>query len=320
MLKVTHKVRVLFTVGDYVDEVECDVLPLEVCGLLLGHSWQYDHTGRANTYSFMHDNKQRTLKYMQDGQIKSDIELMVHREKLRKAKPKSGLATAQSEEHDARSVSIAIVSAMPIDDKPVFLVSDKSVEVKPLIDERKNIPACSIVCVDKRVQTDAPCVDLMSVQMPQWVEDRNFVRTPVTRFVGAAVRMHIGKDGHVRQLCGPGITHILRGCAKQVHVQQRKVPARIEKKKVEAPKYKFIWRRKKVQPPRLVSSRVGWEGGRGVEGMQDLKTATTCDDCVDITPSFRADQHALGTTLFEREEDDMGIKEEVKPNFRTPPR
>ena len=35
MLKVTHKVRVPFTVGDYVDEVECDVLPLEVCGLLL---------------------------------------------------------------------------------------------------------------------------------------------------------------------------------------------------------------------------------------------------------------------------------------------
>jgi hypothetical protein len=50
-----------FTVDDYVDEVECDVLPLEVCGVLLGHPWQYDrnvtHAGRANTYSFMHDGK-----------------------------------------------------------------------------------------------------------------------------------------------------------------------------------------------------------------------------------------------------------------------
>jgi hypothetical protein len=36
MLKVTHKVRVPFTVGDYVDEVECDVLPSKVFGLLLG--------------------------------------------------------------------------------------------------------------------------------------------------------------------------------------------------------------------------------------------------------------------------------------------
>jgi hypothetical protein len=55
MLKVTHKIRVLFIVGDYVDEVECDVLPLEVCGLLLGCPWQYDcnvtNAGRANTYS-----------------------------------------------------------------------------------------------------------------------------------------------------------------------------------------------------------------------------------------------------------------------------
>jgi hypothetical protein len=61
-LKITHKVRVPFIVDDYVDEVECDVLPLEVCGLLLGRPWQYDrnamHAGRANTYSFMHDGKQ----------------------------------------------------------------------------------------------------------------------------------------------------------------------------------------------------------------------------------------------------------------------
>jgi hypothetical protein len=42
MMKITHKVHVSFTVGDYVDEVECDVLLLEVCGQLLGHRWQYD--------------------------------------------------------------------------------------------------------------------------------------------------------------------------------------------------------------------------------------------------------------------------------------
>jgi hypothetical protein len=143
------------TVGDYVDEVECDVLPLEVCGLLLGRPWQYDcnvtHAGRANTYSFMHDGKRLTLKPMQDDHIKSDIELVVHKEKLRKAKPKSGLATPQPQEHDAWSIIIEIISAMPIDDKPVVLVGDKPVGGKPLLDERKNIAACSIVCVDKGV-------------------------------------------------------------------------------------------------------------------------------------------------------------------------
>jgi hypothetical protein len=97
MLKVTHNIHVPFTVGDYVDEVECDMLPLEVCGLLLGCPWQHDcnvtHAGRANTFSFVDDGKQRTLKPMHDDQIKSDVELVVHKEKLRKAKPKSGLAT-----------------------------------------------------------------------------------------------------------------------------------------------------------------------------------------------------------------------------------
>jgi hypothetical protein len=112
--------------------------------------WQYDrnamHAGRANTYSFVHDGKQRTSKPMQDDQIKSDVELVVHKAKLRSAKPKSGLATPQHEEHDANSVSGNIVSAKPVDDKLVVLVSDKPVEVKPYIDEGKDMSAC-IPCV-----------------------------------------------------------------------------------------------------------------------------------------------------------------------------
>jgi hypothetical protein len=88
---------------------------------------------------------------MQDDQIKSDVDLVVHKEKLHKANPKSRLATPQPKEHDAWSFSIEIVSAMPVDDKPVVLVGDKPVEVKRLLDERKNIAACSIVCVDKGV-------------------------------------------------------------------------------------------------------------------------------------------------------------------------
>jgi hypothetical protein len=57
-LKVTHRVKVPFTVDGYVDKVECDVLPLHVCHLLLGRPWQHDvnalHHGRTNRYSFMH--------------------------------------------------------------------------------------------------------------------------------------------------------------------------------------------------------------------------------------------------------------------------
>jgi hypothetical protein len=48
-----------------------------------------------------------------------------------------------------------------------------------------------------------------------------------------------------------------------------------------------------------VSSRAGQEGGCGEEGKQDLKTTNMRGATVDIPPPFRADAHALGTTLFE---------------------
>jgi hypothetical protein len=130
------------------------------------------------------------------------------------------------------------------------------------------------------------------VRTVPWVVIHSFVRTPRRRFVEAAVCVHIGKDGRVRQLCGPGIT-TLQCHAKRVHVQQCKVPSRVEKEKVVTPKYMFIWRRKEVQPPRAVSSRAGQEGGCGEEGKQDLKMANMRGAIVDILPPFRADPHAL---------------------------
>jgi hypothetical protein len=209
----------------------------------------------------------------------------------------------QHEEHDAKSVGGDIVSAKPIDDKPVVLVSDKPVEVKPLIDEGKDMSAC-VPCVplpirvDMGVQTDDGDADRVPVHMVPRVVSHSFVRTPQRRFVGAAVRVHTDNDGHVRQLCGLGIT-TLQGRAKKVHVQPQRAPSRVEKQKVVTPKYKFIWRRKEVQPPKAVSSRAGQEGGCGEEGKQDLKTTNMHGAIVDIPPPFRADPHALGTTLFE---------------------
>src|SRR3954468_18361936 len=304
MLKVTHKVRVPFTVGDYVDEVECDVLPLEVCGLLLGRPWQYDrnaiHAGHANTYSFMHDGKHMTLKPMGDDLVKSDVVLVVRKEKLHKAKPQPSLAKLQPEELDAKSVSTETDSAMPVDDKPVVLVSDKPVEVKPLIGEKKEIAACDTpsVCVDKGVQTDDGDVR-DSVHMATRFDDRYFVRTPLPRFVGVVVRMHKGKDGRVRQLCGPGIT-TLQGRPKKVHVPQQRAPSSVEKKKVVAPKSKLIWRRKEAHS--VVSSQA----------------ATMCD-AVDITPTFQRDltrwgQRFLkgGRMIWARRGHDGGVEVQVR--------
>jgi hypothetical protein len=149
------------------------------------------------------------------------------------------------------------------------------------------------------VQTDDDGVDCVLLHMVSRVVSRIFFRTPQKHFVGAVVRVYKGKDGRVRQLCGPGIT-TLQGRAQKVHVQQQRAPSRVaKKKKVEAPKYKFIWRRKESQPPRAVSSRAGQEGGCGEEGKQDLKMTNMRGAIVYILQPFRVDPHALGTTLFE---------------------
>jgi hypothetical protein len=286
MLKITHKVRVPFTVDDYVDEIDCDVLPLEVCGLLLGRPWQYDrnvtHVGRANTYSFMHGGKQRTLKPMGDDHIKSDVELVVRKEKLHKPK-------VQQEVHDVPSIDVGDVSAMPVDDKPV-LVGDKPDEATLVVDV--DVAACATVpvCVDASIQTDDICADDTSVHVAQMrvggvggervsgdSGQRHYrARSTAVQF-SATPRMHRGKDGRVRHLCGPGITHLVQG-----HVQRHKGPSKPRKKKELAPKSKLMWRRKEA--PSAVSSREGREGGCGVEGKQDLKTARTCH--VHITSPF----------------------------------
>ncbi|KAK1602142.1 hypothetical protein QYE76_017185 [Lolium multiflorum] len=348
MLKITHKVRVPFTVGDYVDEIDCDVLPLEVCGLLLGRPWQYDrnvtHAGRANTYSFMHGGKQRTLKPMGDDHIKSDVELVVRKEKLHKPK-------VQQEVHDVPSIDVGDVSAKPVDDKPV-LVGDKPDEATLVVDV--DVAACATVpvCVDVSTQTDDGCADGVSVHMAQMrvggvggeqvreaIADgvsarcqgrptgsrtgragqppmrvggvggervsgdsgQRHYRARSTVQFSATPRMHRGKDGRVRHLCGPGITHLVQG-----HVQRHKGPSKPRKKKELAPKSKLIWRRKEA--PSAVSSQAGREGGCGVEGKQDLKTARTChvhityvehqDHGEDVTPWSREGEEQLSKKMY----------------------
>jgi transposase InsO family protein len=75
-LKVTRTVRAHFTIGTYSDFVDCDVVPMQACSMLLGRPWQYDtdsvHHGRTNHYSFMHAGKKIGLKPMTPEQIVKD--------------------------------------------------------------------------------------------------------------------------------------------------------------------------------------------------------------------------------------------------------
>jgi len=62
---VSKQTLVPFSIGEYQDEVLCDVLPMDACHLLLGRRWQFDrdviHHCQSNTYSFKLKGKKMTL-------------------------------------------------------------------------------------------------------------------------------------------------------------------------------------------------------------------------------------------------------------------
>ena len=75
-IRVTRSVRVPFSMGAYSDYVDCDVIPMEACSLLLGRPWQYDtdslHHGRSNHYSLMFKGKKIIIHPMTPEQIVKD--------------------------------------------------------------------------------------------------------------------------------------------------------------------------------------------------------------------------------------------------------
>jgi len=71
--KVTQTARLHFSLGPYSDFVDCDVVSMQACSLLLGHPWEFDndvvHHGRNNTYTLMHKGQKIILQPMTPAQI-----------------------------------------------------------------------------------------------------------------------------------------------------------------------------------------------------------------------------------------------------------
>ena len=63
--------------GDYKDKILCDVIPMDVCHILLGRPWQYDrnvvHDGRMNTYTLEKDGITHRLLPIKDKEVKTEV-------------------------------------------------------------------------------------------------------------------------------------------------------------------------------------------------------------------------------------------------------
>ncbi|KAK1693826.1 hypothetical protein QYE76_010523 [Lolium multiflorum] len=75
-VKIQHTVTVNFKIGPYEDTVECDVVPMTVCHMLLGRPWQFDkkaiHDGYSNAYTFKVKDKKFELRPMTPSQVIAD--------------------------------------------------------------------------------------------------------------------------------------------------------------------------------------------------------------------------------------------------------
>ena len=65
-----------FSIGKYVDEVLCDVVPMQASHILLGRPWQYDrkaiNDGVKNRYTIVKDGKTITLVPLTRKQVYND--------------------------------------------------------------------------------------------------------------------------------------------------------------------------------------------------------------------------------------------------------
>jgi hypothetical protein len=75
-LRVSHIVTIPFSVGKYNDQVECDVVPMQACQLLLGQPWLYDRDvqifGRTNKVSFVYKGERISLIPLTPEEILKD--------------------------------------------------------------------------------------------------------------------------------------------------------------------------------------------------------------------------------------------------------
>ncbi|RDY10198.1 hypothetical protein CR513_05329, partial [Mucuna pruriens] len=83
-----------FTLEKYVDEVMCDVVPMEATHILLSKSWQFDrkvtHDGDSNRFYFVHLGEKVVLKHLSPREIYEDqINMRIKREEKRKEKEKA---------------------------------------------------------------------------------------------------------------------------------------------------------------------------------------------------------------------------------------
>ena len=88
---VTKQCLVEFKIGGYRDKIMCDVIPMDVCHILLGRPWKVDrnviHDGRKNTYTLEKNGRTHMLLPIEEKKVKEEVNtsiLLMSRKKFLK--------------------------------------------------------------------------------------------------------------------------------------------------------------------------------------------------------------------------------------------
>jgi len=74
--------------GNYKDEILCDVVPMEACHFLFGRPWKFDkkttHDGLTNEITFTHSEKKFLLYPLTPSQVVKDQVQMKQKREMKK--------------------------------------------------------------------------------------------------------------------------------------------------------------------------------------------------------------------------------------------
>jgi hypothetical protein len=150
-LKITHKARVKFSVGTYVDILNCDVAPLSAYHLLLDRPWQFDldatHGCCSNCYSFVHKGIHHVFKPMLESGIKSEVFAPVKKKyKTATIKQKPRIALLQGEENNVTILGTS--DELPMKEAPQIISKPRTALLKVGEDNMTTISAPTIAVVN----------------------------------------------------------------------------------------------------------------------------------------------------------------------------
>ena len=107
-VRVFKQVRVPFSIGNYIDEAVCDVVPMHATHAILGRPWQFNKyvtfDGRSNKYILLHNGKRMVLTPLTPAQVYEDqLKLqrdcdLDHQKRKQKAADSGNCSTSTSEQ------------------------------------------------------------------------------------------------------------------------------------------------------------------------------------------------------------------------------